>query len=69
MIGHVVGIAVVGARCHDLLKNSLCLGRGSNRRPFDLKSSTLIRRCESRLVPTLVSTTLPTLVPHGSTSV
>ena len=37
--------------CHGLLKNPSCLSRGSNRRPFDLQSSTLPRRYKSRLVP------------------
>ena len=37
--------------CHGLLKKSPCPGLGSNRGPFDLKSSTLPRRYKSRLVP------------------
>ena len=41
----------VGRHFNGLLKKSPCPGRGSNRGPFDLRSSTLPRHYKSRLVP------------------
>ena len=44
-------VIYVGRHLSRTLKKSSCPGRGSNRGPFDLQSSTLPRRYKSRLVP------------------
>ena len=51
--GHLVPMRViyVGRHLSRTLIKSPCLGRGLNRGPFDLQSSTLTRRYKSLLVP------------------
>ena len=41
----------IGRHMSFTFKKSPCLGQGSNRGPFDLKSSTVPRRYKSQLVP------------------
>ena len=48
---HIWVMPHVGRHVSRTLKISPCPGRGSNRGPFDLKSSTLPRRYKTRLVP------------------